>query len=57
MLKKGGSTGSTISTAKSSQVSSITGSTEDFIDKKIKSDGIQKYLMEGNLNEKELQTL
>ena len=55
--KKGGSTVSTVPTAESSQVSSITGSTEDFIDMKIRSDGIQKYLMEGKLNEKELQEL
>ena len=57
ILKKEGSTDNTVPTAELSQVSSITGSTEDFIDKKIKSEGIQKYLMEGKLNKKELQEL
>ena len=57
ILKKGGSTDNTVPTAESSQVSSITGSKEDSIDKKIHSKGIQKYLLEGKLNEKELQEL
>ena len=56
ILKKGG-TDNTVPTAESSQVSSITGSTEDFIDKKINSEGIKKYILEGKLNENELWQL
>ena len=56
ILKKGG-TDSTVPTVESSLVSSITGYTEDFIDKKINSEGIKKYILEGKLNENELWQL
>ena len=57
ILKRGGATDNTVPTEESSQVSSITGSTEDFIDKKIQSEGIQKYLLEGKLNKNEIREL
>ena len=57
ILKKGGTTDNTTPTAESSQVSSLTGSTEDLIDKKIQSVGIKKYLLDSKLNKTELLEL